>query len=444
MAASESIGQRIRRLRREQGLAQQDLAAPGITATYVSRIESGQRRPSKKALRLLAGRLGVTPEYLETGGRGTAAEEREIRLVETELQLRLDAEPSAVEEPLRALLVEAEAAGDAHSAVRARAALGLAAFQRGDHASAIAELELATTRVSPLAQPDLYATLGRAYIAAGWTSNAVALFVRCLEAVDRADPENTAAYVRFATYLSYALTDMGELSRAREIVQACLARADALTDPYTRIRLYWAQARNEAADGQGVSAIQHLTRAIALLETTEDRKHLGRAHLLAAEILTLENQAADAEPHLGLAEELLGQHPIPADLYWLRAEQARLAAKIGRADEAMQRAEEALELIGDSDPAERGTAQWALAEAFFAKGHPQEGSDAFRQAVELLAGERLWHEASRACKSWARLLRGAGREAEAFDVLEQAAELAAYELTNRCQGQSKSDPRHAG
>jgi transcriptional regulator with XRE-family HTH domain len=65
-----AVGQRIKRLREEQGLSQRDLAEPGITYAYVSRIEGGQRTPSAKALRKLAEKLGTTALYLETGDAG--------------------------------------------------------------------------------------------------------------------------------------------------------------------------------------------------------------------------------------------------------------------------------------------------------------------------------------------------------------------------------------
>jgi transcriptional regulator with XRE-family HTH domain len=43
------------------------LAAPGVSYAYISRIERGDRVASVKALRLIATKLGTTPDYLETG-----------------------------------------------------------------------------------------------------------------------------------------------------------------------------------------------------------------------------------------------------------------------------------------------------------------------------------------------------------------------------------------
>ncbi len=67
----ETVGARIRRLRKERGLSQRDLAEPGVSYAYVSRIEAGARRPSLTALRKIAAKLGVTALELETGDLNT-------------------------------------------------------------------------------------------------------------------------------------------------------------------------------------------------------------------------------------------------------------------------------------------------------------------------------------------------------------------------------------
>jgi transcriptional regulator with XRE-family HTH domain len=64
---TETVGERLRRLRVERGVSQRTLAEPGVSYAYLSRIERGERAPSVKALRLIAPKLGVTAAYLETG-----------------------------------------------------------------------------------------------------------------------------------------------------------------------------------------------------------------------------------------------------------------------------------------------------------------------------------------------------------------------------------------
>ena len=86
---SETVGQRLRRLRLSRGLSQRDLAEPGVSYAYISRIESGARQPSVKALRKLARTLGVSPEYLERGVDLAPREDLEIQIADAEVALRL-------------------------------------------------------------------------------------------------------------------------------------------------------------------------------------------------------------------------------------------------------------------------------------------------------------------------------------------------------------------
>src|SRR5438094_10148576 len=132
----ESIGERLRRLRLERGLSQRDLSAPGVSYAYISRIEAGARRPSVKALRMLAKKLAVTPGYLETGSDLDDEAARELRLADVELRLRLDGEIDALE--LQGILDDANEHADVAAATRAHIAIGMNAVDRADHAATIA------------------------------------------------------------------------------------------------------------------------------------------------------------------------------------------------------------------------------------------------------------------------------------------------------------------
>src|SRR5437763_14656729 len=143
---AETIGHRLRRLRLERGLSQRELAGPGVSYAYISRIEAGARQPSVKALRKLAQKLGVSTDYLETGSEVRADELRELRLSEAELKLRLEQHPAASAEEFAALLEESRDAGDAQGVLRARLGLGEAAARRGDYGDAVGQLETRSRR----------------------------------------------------------------------------------------------------------------------------------------------------------------------------------------------------------------------------------------------------------------------------------------------------------
>jgi transcriptional regulator with XRE-family HTH domain len=62
-----TVGRRLVEVREVNRLSQRDLAFPGCSAAYISRIERGERVPSLQVLRELARRCGVSEAYLAWG-----------------------------------------------------------------------------------------------------------------------------------------------------------------------------------------------------------------------------------------------------------------------------------------------------------------------------------------------------------------------------------------
>jgi transcriptional regulator with XRE-family HTH domain len=424
--AVETVGERLRRLRLERGLSQRQLAEPGISYAYISRIEGGARRPSVKALRKLARKLEVSADYLETGSEIRDTDVRELQIADAELELRLAKNPGEAETRLARLREEALAAGDVVAVARTEIALGLAAAATGRNAEAIGRLEagLELSPASPAARPDVFATLGHAYAASGQPERAVEVFESCLAELADVEPQDPSAQVRFATYLSYALTDLGELAKAQAVLDDVLEQAESLTDAYTRVRLFWSLARLNDVGGRHAAALDYIRRAMALLEATDDTLHLARAHLLCADILVAQGRAEDAGPHFDRAERLFGSSAQTEDLVNLHRDQARREAVLGNGEQAIDRARAALELAGNEYPHERGHALWALADGLALTEDLARADEAYREAAALLDAHGQRRDAIGLYRSWGKFLRRCGREEQALEVLEHATDLA--------------------
>ena len=423
-ANRETIGERVRRLRVERGLTLRQAASPGVSSSYLSRIESGERAPSVKALRALAQTLGVSPDELETGDSNPPQMLREVRFADAELALRLGQEPEQAVSELEVVLQEAEAAADTGLARRARLVLGLAASEGGAYEEAIAWLEqvVGDPAVTPLTRPDAYLSLARAHAATGRGEVAVELLRRCLAEIEIEDPSPEPLRVRYATHLSYALADMGDFVRARTAL-ATLADPRDVGDRHTRVRLYWSRSRLASMEGDTQQAVELLREAIHLLDATEDTAEQARAHLLCAEILVLDGDAAHAESHLGLAEHLFEVGGSSRDKGAVLATKAKCAAARGDTAAALHLASDALVLL-EEHGIDRAGAWHALGTAHALNGDVDAADDYLRQAVEALSGSGEWREASQACKLWAKTLKAAGRTEEAFVALERGADIA--------------------
>jgi transcriptional regulator with XRE-family HTH domain len=62
-----AVGVRLRMAREAAGMSQRELAFPGCSAAYISRIERGERIPSLQVMRELAGRIGIGEAELAYG-----------------------------------------------------------------------------------------------------------------------------------------------------------------------------------------------------------------------------------------------------------------------------------------------------------------------------------------------------------------------------------------
>jgi tetratricopeptide (TPR) repeat protein len=424
VSSAETIGARLKRLRLHRGFSQRDLSSPGVSYAYISRIEAGARTPSVKALRKLSQKLGVSVEYLETGRDIRDVDDRELRLADAELELRLGDNTEDADRRLQAVLTEADAAGDVVSATRARLALGLAAANRGNHLDAVERLEpvLEGGEVSPASRPDVYATLGQSYASLGAPDRAVRLFERCLEELGD-QPEYAPARIWFATLLSYALTDSGDYDGAREVIRRALAGDGVDSDPYSRMRLYWSRARLAGIEGRSSEALTSIREAIALLKTTDDSVHLARAYLMSAGIEANDGDAGGAERHLDEAEKLLGHAPQPADRAMLLIGRSRVAALKNDAGAAVANARGAMDLLGSTHAGEQGAAVWAFARGLALQGDASASIDAYHRAVDLLSVHGQRHEAGKAALELGELLQQQGRSDEAETILRRAYDL---------------------
>jgi tetratricopeptide (TPR) repeat protein len=153
--------------------------------------------------------------------------------------------------------------------------------------------------------------------------------------------------VRFGVYLAAVYSDMGSNDRAQQVLREAGEIADEdTTSPPVRVSLFWGLASQawDAADSDG--ALAYIRRAIGLLESSEDTYNLALAHLLAAQMTSLDGRVDEAGRHLERADRLFLLGADQSDVGILRAEQAIHAAALEQAEEAMARATGCIEGAG--------------------------------------------------------------------------------------------------
>src|SRR6266850_2127941 len=320
------VGLRLKAARERAGLSQRQLAFPGCTAAYISRLEAGARVPSLQMVNQLAARLDVTGQWLATGVDPSTAEPTE--LIEAEVALRLG-EFDEAERHYRAHL----APGDPARA-SALAGLGQIAFRAERTSDAIDLLEQAldARRGSTLVDPGAVDTLGRAYAITGAMESAVALFERAV--MEAHDAQASVEELRFAVLLANALIDIGAFGRAETALASVIRIAEGLGDPVTTARIFWSQSRLHTMRREPELAGRYARRALEILERTENDSYVGMAYHLLAYSEIEAGEFGDALGLLARGRELFGPELGQRDEARFSIEEARAYMGLGRHNDA--------------------------------------------------------------------------------------------------------------
>ena len=411
----KEVGARLKQARERAGLSQRQLAFPGCTAAYISRIEAGARVPSLQMIQELALRVDVAGQWLATGVEPATTDPAE--LVEAEVALRL----GEVEEAERLYRAHLQPGDPARGA--ALAGLGQIAF-RGEHIGQSIELleqALEARKGSTLADPGAVDTLGRAYAVSGAMESSIAIFGRAL--AEATEAQAAMEQLRFSVLLANALIDVGAFGKAERALADVIAIALSSDDPVTSARVFWSQSRLHSMRGEPQLAGRYARRALEILERTENDSYVALAYHLLAYAEVESGNFSEALELLDHGRELLGDSGKRMDARF-SIEESRALVGLERYAEAARAASNALELLETMQPADRGRAYVTLSDVFLASGDGVRGRMLLEQGLDNLIeyGNRFALDAGRRL---ADLLEAEGDTAGALEALKRATEAAA-------------------
>jgi tetratricopeptide (TPR) repeat protein len=405
-----AAGLRLKEARLRAGLSQRQLAYPGCSAAYISRIEAGVRTASPRILGELAARLDVSEAYLSGSDESAAAS----MLDDAEVALRLDQTEEA------ARLFES-ALKDAHGETeRARAfeGLGHVASRCGDPQLAVELFEKALPLFDDdvVQRPTLAESLARSYAALGELARSIAILQRCVDASE-SDP---VQYVRFAGLLGAALTDNGSFVEAERVLAAALVRGRGVIDPHTRARLYWSESRLRVEQGQSDLAARYAQRTLEILRTTEDNYSIALMLQTLAHIYLDLDRPQEALQLLREGAALIAAAGTPLEIAQYRIEEARALAALGDGEAAAALAMQVSAELREAHPVDAGRLFALLGDIFADLGDAARARELLELAIVQLEGQPPTRHLVRAYKSLAALLKAQAATDEALELLERA------------------------
>ncbi|WP_433465386.1 helix-turn-helix domain-containing protein [Spirillospora sp. CA-128828] len=284
MPGPGNVGERVRNLRLTRRLSQAQLAGHDLSDSYISLIESGKRTPTPTVLRMLAERLGCTPEYLAEGVEPEQRAHLEVRERHAHLAL-LRGDPATAESGFDEVIARSD---DPDLTARARwgRARALEELGRTDRAIALFEelreqAERDPGRASWL--PPVIA-LARCYHAVGDLGQAVALGERALERLDKLGLSAGHEYTEAGRILLLAYVDRSDPVRAHELGRRLL-RPERAADPEP-VSVHYQRASMRALEEGTVGDSLYLAdQALAARSDTSPTQAHARLALAGAKAL---------------------------------------------------------------------------------------------------------------------------------------------------------------
>ena len=396
------LGNRIRAARVAKGWTQTQLAGDDVSVGYVSRIESGQRRPNSSTLSDLATRLGVPVDHLLRGV--TAREYDEIKLTLDFAELSLETgEHVEAEARAREAVDRATTGSQEELVLRGRYLIARALEGQGNLDDAILELE---TVVRPgeggLLRIKSAIAMVRCLKVSGDLNRAIEVGEHVMTSLAGSHIENCDEAVQLTVTVASAYFHRGDTGHAIRMCRKAIVKAEALDSPVARASAYWNASNFEAQRGSVANAVPLAARALALLGEGQDARNLARlrANLGRMQLELDPPEVPEALRNLEqAAEELVWSSASIADIADANVYIARahyLEGDLVRADEMCA---EIIATIKDESPLLTAEAESLSGQVAAARGDAEGAARAYRRAVFTLTSigadkraAQLWFE----------------------------------------------------
>src|SRR5579875_2611494 len=372
LRSTASLGERLRRLRVERGLTQQELAGDYCSKEYISQIERGRTRPTAETVQRLAERLGVDAAYLERGVSSADYERAEALVARVETLVSAKRYREAI-----------DAAADVAVQPEAPELELRAALERFERARELAS----SPGLGPLELAEALFRLGCCRYKLSSIGIATSLFDEALALVEASDLPADRLRVDILGWRSRCHRRQRDWVSARDDVERALELSQALDDPELEANTLFQASLVCHREGNWFRARRLAEQARALYEQLDDRVNVGRQlnNLGGFEFVLGNTEKARRRLRQAYAVACdVGSTPDAAQALCSLAE-VELAE--GRYQEAEEHARESLALLGDRadflDVA--GTAQLRLGKALLAQGCLDEAEEVLAAAERVIS-----------------------------------------------------------
>ncbi|MFN8081149.1 MAG: helix-turn-helix domain-containing protein [Kineosporiaceae bacterium] len=421
--AQREFASRLRRLRRDAGLTQTELAGDDLSASYVSLLESGKRQPSRDVVEILAKRLGCSPTRLWEGRVSERERRIELELAYARLAMA-HGEESDARDRLTQLLDEGLLGVRNEDEVTFL--LAQAQEKTGQRPTAISLLtplfERACARATHLPVSTVALALFSCHADSGDFHRALMVGEAALDAITHQGLLGTEEYYRLAASLLWAYSEVGDLAHAMSWARSLIQEAEANGATHGQAAIYWNAAKVADDLGEVNEAIYLSQKALGQLSESSNTRDLVRLRIATGQLLLSADppRAVESWQTLSVARE--GLNDLGSAIDRMRWERTAAMAKLlmGERHEALELIRLAAERVAPDDHEETASTLLTFGDVEAAIGDREGALRQYLAGVATLTGAGPTRATARAWRDLGDRFVALGHTDQAADCFDRA------------------------
>ena len=298
-----SLGEKIKKLRKEQNMTLKELAGDRITAAQISHIERDKSHTSHELLEYLADKLGVSVDYLLETKEMQSKKITDNLILKSEIYIKCD-ELEEAEEQINEIIKVCKNYKLTENYGKCNNLLAEIYCKRGDYSSAVYYYEKALYYfIKNEDKEDIYncyVSIGDIYALDKFHKGALTHYMFAKEVLEESNIEDGYIYKELYSKISKSYMNLKQPQKALEFMEK-IDRIDNEDNVKEEVNILVMKAKGLLSVGKYVESKKCFNKALEIIKKEENKNRLAQVYLTMSNIYS---EIGDVDKHLEYSQKV--------------------------------------------------------------------------------------------------------------------------------------------
>ena len=298
-----SLGEKIKKLRKEKNMTLKELAGDRITAAQISHIERDKSHTSQELLEYLADKLGVSVDYLLETKEMQSKKITDNLILKSEIYIKCD-ELEEAEEQINEIIKVCKNYKLTENYGKCNNLLAEIYCKRGDYSSAVYYYEKALYYfIKNEDKEDIYncyVSIGDIYGLDKFHKGALTHYMFAKEVLEESNIEDGDIYKELYSKISKSYMNLKQPQKALEFMEK-IDRIDNEDNVKEEVNILVMKAKGLLSVGKYVESKECFNKALEIIKKEENKNRLAQVYLTMSNIYS---EIGDVDKHLEYSQKV--------------------------------------------------------------------------------------------------------------------------------------------